>query len=139
MSQPTASAVFTVDELWLLQSAIRHEIAQIDGWHAPPASLALNNQIADALVLCEENGLSEAALLLTRGDCLAIDYNVPQTAKSPAGLAIGKSVLMKSFRTRQEIDEGRAPMAAPHDELDREEVAKRIEAWKSRRRRKRSS
>ena len=34
MSQPTASAVFTLDELWLLQSVIRHEALQMDTWRS---------------------------------------------------------------------------------------------------------
>lgn len=139
MSQPTASAIFTTEELWLLQSAIRHEIAQLDSWRFPPASLALNDQIADAIVRCDENGLAEAAILLTRGDCLVIDHNVPQTAKSPAGAAIGKSVLMKSFRARREIDEGRWPPPSDHAEPNRAELEERIEQWKNRRRRRRST
>jgi hypothetical protein len=48
MSQPTASAIFTIDELWLLQSVIRHEALQMDAWRFPPASLALNTQIAES-------------------------------------------------------------------------------------------
>ena len=106
MSEQTASELFSCDELWLLQSAIRHEMAQSEQWHFPPASLELNDQIAEALLLCEENGLSEAALILSRGDCLVVDYCVPQTAKSPSGAAIGKSVLLKSFHARRSIDNG---------------------------------
>ncbi len=139
MSQPTACAVFTTEELWLLQAAIRHEVAQLESWRFPPASLALNDQVADALLRCDEYGLSEAAILLTRGDCLAIDHCVPQGAKSTAGVAIGKSVLLKSFRARREIDEGQ-PLSAPENaEPDDAQIAERIEQWKNRRRRKRSS
>jgi hypothetical protein len=139
MSQPTASAVFTIDELWLLQSVIRHEAAQMDSWRFPPASLALNDQIAEVLLRCEEFALGEAALVLTRGDCLAIDHNVPQGAKSPAGIAVGKSVLLKSFRVRRELDEG-VPLMAPVDaEAAQSGVDERLEQWKNRRRRKRSS
>src|SRR4051794_4919184 len=45
MTQNTASEVFTVEELWLLQSVIRHEVPQLDQWDFPPASLDLNDQI----------------------------------------------------------------------------------------------
>lgn len=139
MGQPTASVVFTVDELWLLQACVRHEAAQMDGWHFPPASLALNDDIADALVRCEDNGLADAALLLTRGDCLTIDHNVPQTAKSVAGFAIGKSLLMKSFRARREIDEG--PRAVPPADAEpaQADLDARLAQWKDRKRRRRSS
>ena len=139
MSQPTASAIFTIDELWLLQSVIRHEAVQMDSWHFPPVSLALNDQIAEVLLRCEELGLIEAALVLTRGDCLAIDHQVPQGAKSPAGIAVGKSVLLKSFRVRRELDEG-LPLMAPTDaEPAQDGIDERFEQWKNRRRRRRSS
>lgn len=138
MSQPTASAVFTTDELWLLQSAIRHEMAQQEQWKAPPASASLNDQVAEALVRCEEASLTEAAILLSRNDCLAIDHNVSQSAKSAAGLAIGKSVLMKSFRARREIDEGEHPTALEPD-VDASELANELERWRNRRNRRRRS
>jgi hypothetical protein len=111
MSTRTASQVFTCDELWLLQSVIRHELPQLDQWNFPPASVDLNDQIAEALVLCDENSLGEAALLLTRGDTLVIDYCVPQGAKSVAGVAIGKSVLLKSFRARRALETSDMPSA----------------------------
>ena len=138
MSQPTASVVFTVEELWLLQSCVRHEAAQMDAWRFPPASLALNDEIADALVRCDDCGLTEAALLLTRADCLAIDHTVPQTAKSAAGVAVGKSTLMKSFRARRDIDEGLRPPVAVDGEPEQAELDARLEEWKNRRRRRRS-
>lgn len=107
----TASQVFTSEELWLLQSVVRHELPQLDQWKFPPASLDLNDQIARALVFCDENDCSEAALILSRGDCLVIDYCVPQGAKSAAGVPIGKHVLMKSFLARRSIVDGELPIA----------------------------
>ncbi len=101
----TASQVFSLEELWLMQSVIRHEMPQIDQWKFAPANLDLNDQIAQALVFCDENGVNEAALVLSRGDCLAIDYCVPQGAKSAAGVPIGKHILMKSFRARRAIED----------------------------------
>jgi hypothetical protein len=106
MSQPTTSIVFSCDELWLLQSTIRHEVAQMEQWRVAPASPSLNDQVADALYRCTELNIGEAAVLVTRGDCLAIDYCVPQGAKSASGTPIGKSILMKSFKARRELDEG---------------------------------
>ncbi|MGE5596052.1 MAG: hypothetical protein ACM3S1_08465 [Hyphomicrobiales bacterium] len=102
----TATAVFTCEELWLLQSVIRHEVGQQEQWRYPPASLELNDQIAESLLRCEELGLDEAALVLRMQDALVIDYCVPQSAKSPSGVPIGKNILMKSFRVRQAIEAG---------------------------------
>ena len=111
MTQSTASEVFTLEELWLLQSVIRHELPQDEQWDFPPASLDLNDQIAQALILCDESGFGEAALILSRGDCLVLDYCVPQAAKSISGLAIGKQVLLKSFRARRAIESFFLPSA----------------------------
>jgi hypothetical protein len=111
MSQNTASEVFTLEELWLLQSVIRHEVPQLDQWDFPPASLDLNDQIAQALILCDEHSCGEAALVLSRGDCLVIDYCVPQGAKSVSGVPIGKHVLLKSFRARQALESSFMPNA----------------------------
>lgn len=119
----TAAVVFTLDELWLLQGVIRHEQHQQDTWHFPPASLALNDQIAEALVRCEECRLLEAAVRLTRGDCLVIDYCVPQGVKTPGGQPLGKNILMKSFRARIEIEQGQLP-AAPEPEITSEQRAR---------------
>jgi hypothetical protein len=140
MSQQTTCAVFSCEELWLLQASIRHEMAGQDQWKAPPVSVSLNDQVADALVRCEEAGLTEAAIELSRHDCLAIDHCVPQGAKSASGLAIGKSVLMKSFKARRDIDEGRqyAPASEP-EALSREDLAVKLEQWRDRRKRRRSA
>ena len=140
MSQQTAAVIFSVDELWLLQAAIRHEMAQQEQWRAPPVSASLNDQVAEALVRCDETGLGEAAILVTRGDCLAIDFNVSQAAKSAAGVPIGKAVLMKSYRARRELDEGTRPSVPEPEQLDAEALATQLQRWKSRRdRRKRSA
>lgn len=102
----TATAVFTSEELWLLQSVIRHEAAQQEQWRFPPANLDLNDQIAESLLRCEELGIDEAALLLTMEQALVIDYCVPQSAKSTSGTPIGKNILLKSFRVRKTIEDG---------------------------------
>jgi hypothetical protein len=131
MAERTTSGLFTSDELWLLQSVIRHEIAQMEGWKAPPASAALNEQIAEALLFCAENNVNEAAVLLTMRDCLAIDYCVPQAAKSPAGAPIGRMVLLKSYRARAELEQhwhetAEEPVPPTHDE-----IVSRMERWKA--------
>ncbi len=105
----TASMVFTLEELWLLQACIRHEVQQREGWQYPPASLELNQQISEAFVFCAENQVDEAALLLSRAECLAIDYCVRQDLKSPNGVPLGRNILMKSFVVRREIVDGTMP------------------------------
>lgn len=122
----TASQLFTIEELWLLQSVIRHELPQLDQWKFPPASIDLNDQIAETLLLCEENNLSEAALLLSRGDTLVIDYCVPQNAKSASGLPVGKNVLMKSFRARRALESGFLPDAEEPSQLTTGEVREHL-------------
>lgn len=112
----TATAVFTMEELWLLQSAIRHEVPQHEQWRTPPGNPDLNDQVAESILRCEELALSEAAVVLTWDDCLAIDYCVPQAAKSPGGLPIGKSVLLKSYRARKAIRSGESEAATVAEE-----------------------
>lgn len=122
----TASVVFTLEELWLLQSVVRHEIVQKEQWQAPPADPDFNDQIAECLYRCETLGLAEAALLLRWNDLLVIDFCVPQSAKSPSGAAIGKNVLMKAFRARKEIREGTAATADEPGALSPGEIQERL-------------
>lgn len=122
----TATAVFTQEELWLLQSAIRHEVPQHDQWHTPPASPELNDLVAESILRCEELALSEAALQLSWDDCVVIDYCVPQAAKSASGLPIGKSVLLKSYRVRKAIREGSELTAEEPGSPSSSEVRERL-------------
>lgn len=92
--------VLTQEELWLLQSVIRHEIPQHESWRNPPGSQSLNDEVARALLRCADGGLLEAAVLVSLADTYALDACVPQTAKSPAGSMIGRTLLLKSFRVR---------------------------------------
>lgn len=94
---------FSLEELWLLQAKVRHEMAQQGEWKAPPASLGLNEQVAMAILFCEENGQPDACLELSLEDCLLLDYVIPQEAKDAQGAAIGKSVLRKAFRSRARL------------------------------------
>ncbi|HLZ72340.1 MAG TPA: hypothetical protein VKV26_20750 [Dehalococcoidia bacterium] len=99
-SVDTVPMVASVAELWLLQRCIRHELPAQETWKFPPASVELNDQIAAALLFCQEQNVGEAALRLSWGDLLAIDYAVPADAKDVNGRAIGREVLLKSFAAR---------------------------------------
>ncbi len=96
----TTPVVLTIDELWLLHSVIKHEMPQEGTWKYPPASLDMNDRICDAIIFCDDQTATEAAMEMSRGDLLCIDYCVPQDAKTPGGVMIGKKLLMKAFRAR---------------------------------------
>ena len=99
------AVIFTHAELWMLLSfikpATRHIGFESEGAQAMPGSTRLNDEIADALVACEDSGLSEYALELTRDDLLLISYLIDASCKTPEG-ASGKQILLKTFRARQE-------------------------------------
>ena len=111
---------FTLDQLWALNDLIRHESSDGRAWAAPPVSLALNEKVADAILVCEESKpfpesqqsptnlptITEYTIELSHGDCLCIDYNVRQGMKSANGLPIGKQILLKAFAARREITDG---------------------------------
>jgi hypothetical protein len=125
----TASVILTLDELWLLRMYVRHEMANIEQWRSyPPVSLDLNDDIAAAILFCVENNEPEAALLLSRGDCLVLDYLIPQDAKSPDGKLIGKPLLLKTFSARREIAGG--PMATEDGrDIDKAEISDAMLKW----------
>jgi hypothetical protein len=132
----TAAATFTLPELWLLRSVIRHEQQGIEMWKFPPANKELNDQIARAILFCIDNGQQEAALELSAGDTYAIDYCVNQDAKDTAGGAMGKEILLKAFRARVEITDGQLAEASEPAGPSVAEVAallaareEREEAW----------
>ena len=107
----SSPVLFSLSELWLLQSVVRHEIAQQSSWQKPPANLALNEAIADAIYSCVEYGYAEVALQLTAHHLLIIDALVPQAAKDADGKPIGKPILLKSFAARRALAGGGAPDA----------------------------
>ncbi|GEM_PF-3010711 len=96
----TVPMVVSVAELWLLQRCIRHELPAQETWKFPPAGVELNDQIAAALLFCTEQNVGEAALQLSWGDLLAIDFAVPADAKDVNGRPIGRELLLKSFAAR---------------------------------------
>ncbi len=55
--------------------------------------------------------MDEAALLLSRGDTLIIDYLIPQDAKTALGRPLGAPILLKSFAARRTLAEGDLPTA----------------------------
>lgn len=97
--------LFSLDELWLLQSVIRHEIAQREQWKFPPADRDLNDKVAEAIIFCEDHSEKEASLEVTQGDLYAIDYCVQASAKNAAGQLVGKPLLLKSFRARRQMED----------------------------------
>lgn len=124
--EETISVVFSVEELWLIQAYVRHEVAQAEQWRFPPASLTLNDAVASAILFCEEQGFQEAAVLLGRHECLVLDYSVPATAKDANGKPIGKAVLLKSFRARQQLEDGLAMATDVGQELDADTIRERL-------------
>ncbi len=111
----TVPLVVSVAELWLLQRCIRHEIQGQETWKFPPAGVELNDQIAAALLFCSEQNVGEAALQLSWGDLLAIDFAVPADAKDVNGRPVGRELLLKSFAAR-------AALRRPYPLPDAEEV-----------------
>lgn len=93
---------FTLAELWLLNDLVRHEVTEGERWRWPPASKELCDEIAMALVACEDHGLEDYTLMLSEGDCMVIDYNVMRDHKTPEG-ANGREMLLKTFRARSEL------------------------------------
>lgn len=125
------SVPFTLDELWFLQSVIRHDMAgAFENWEMPPVSIDLNDQIAEAILLCED-GADEAHLVLSRHSCLVIDYCVDASARDINGKPIGRNILLKSFRARMQIKDGDSPLynivEEPHRNAD--EVAAKLHEW----------
>jgi hypothetical protein len=98
----TAPVTFMLSELWLLHSFIRHEQAQQEQWKLPPADLDLNDQIAFAIVACEDDHLPAYTLQITAHQLLCIDYWIRDEHKSMTG-AKGKDILLKTFRARRAL------------------------------------
>lgn len=131
MSDDTVPVVFTQDELWLMRACVRHE--QSPPWQGrwPCYSLELNEDIAEALVFCEDEQPQprERALLLSRGDCLLLDAVIPQDAKSPGGVPLGKNILMKTFRARRAMDGAIVPTAVEALTLSEDEIHARMQEF----------
>lgn len=104
MLNDTVRVEFSLPELWLMRGTVRHAIANEDQWKGyPPANVDLNDQIAAAILRCEEYNIGVTTLDLSRGDCLVIDFNVNQDAKDREGNEIGKELLLKTFKARKQL------------------------------------
>lgn len=101
-----ASVVFTLDELWLLHACIRHELPGQEQMKFPYYSRDLNDSLAEVILMCEEDGLRDAALVLSQGDCYVIDAVVRSDMKTPAGAPLGKAILTKTFKARRDLAGG---------------------------------
>ncbi len=105
---------FTIHELWMLHDLVRHDEDAVARRKWPTVSTELNEQVALAIVACEDSGLGGYTLLLSRGDMLLLDHAVRRDMKTPEG-AKGKDMLLKLFRARRDLAIG--PVAeGPADE-----------------------
>lgn len=125
-----APIAFSKEELWVLQRVVRHEMGTPWQGKWPITSIPLNDAIADAILLCEDQGQPEAVIILSKGDCYLIDALVPQDAKSPMGVLLGKPILLKTFRVRALL-EGAVQATAQGLELSEDELDAALQKWKS--------
>lgn len=126
---PSVNVELSEEELWLVRSAVRHEMAQMDTWKTPPANRELNHEIA-LLIAAGGPGI----LSLTESDCRVLDYCVPQDAKDKDGRLIGKNLLMKVCCARrelafQEIDPDHAVSAFEPPTESKAEVIELLKDW----------
>lgn len=119
---------FTTAELWLLRSVVRHEASPAWQGKWPTYDLELNEQIAEAILLCTDEGQAEANLVMTKGDLLILDALVPQDAKDAQGKPIGKDILLKTFRARRLLNGGVVDTA---EDPDVTQQRTRLEEWKA--------
>lgn len=98
----TVPVTFTLTELWLLQTFIRHEMPQQEMWKFPPADIDLNEQIAFAIATCEDDSLASYTFLLNLHQLLCIDFHIRDEYKTITG-ARGKDILLKVFRARRNL------------------------------------
>ncbi len=124
MSTDTVTVPFTRAEFWLLASFVRHNQESGDDGpfssraRYPIVSTELNEEIALALVACEDDGLNEYNLELSYSDLLLIDHHIRADFKNPEG-AKGKDILMKTFRARVQLalgEFGRQPATEQRDQ-----------------------
>lgn len=121
-------AIFSLDELWVLQRYVRHECPDREKWKFPPASLELNEQVTDAIRFCAETGTEDAALLLSKGDCLLLDMVVPQDAKTTKGVLAGPSILLRAYGVRHALTEDTETTPEPEGQ-DVSQTKERLRDW----------
>ena len=128
----SASIEFTLAELWMLHDVVRHDQDAISRKRWPVVATALNDDVALAILACEDGGLKAYTLELTRGDVLLLDFHVRRDMKTPEG-ARGMDILLKLFRARRDMLFGFRSADGASDEsyktaLHRETVAAASEA-----------
>jgi hypothetical protein len=123
-----ASIEFSIQELWLIRAVVRHESSPAWQGKWPTYNLELNDQVAEAILLCTDEKQDGASLMVTQGDLYLLDAMVPQDAKDAAGKPIGKDILLKTFRARRELSGGERATA---EDPDVAEQRTRLEEWKN--------
>jgi hypothetical protein len=125
MEPDSVPVELTAEELWMLHDLVRHDQDAISEKKWPVVSTELNEQVALAIVACEDSKLKSYTLLLSAGDILLLDYVVRRDMKTPEG-AKGKDILLKLFRARRDLAIG--PVADTYNDttykaaLDRKTV-----------------
>ncbi len=119
----TRPVTFTIAEIWLLVSVIKHEMQDAERWKWPITNKPLVEELMLACLTCEDAKLEEFTLELSEGDCLLIDYNITPDMKTPEG-AIGKNVLLKVFRALSELSYGYDTASREDDRIVNKRVVK---------------
>ncbi len=138
------SVQFSLEELWYMRSRVRHVVPNEEQWRSwPPASLELNEEICNAILVMEESieqakgiggePIREYSLSLSKGDCLLLDFVIDQDAATGTGSRIGKSILLKVMKARRELAGG--PVATVQEPAI-SDIDEKIAEWKESIRRK---
>jgi hypothetical protein len=102
-------------------------MAQAKDWNMPPASITLNDKIAEGIMFCEGTKSTEYHMVLDKHDLYVLDYCVPQTATSPKGEYIGMSILRKTFSARKELQEPNGDWK--DSEMSKAETMELLKKW----------
>ncbi len=107
MEAVRAPVEFTLAELWMLHDHVRHVAAESEKARWPIASKELNDQVALAILACEDGKLGAYTLLMTDRELMVIDHWIRRDMKIvDEGGASGKDILLKLFRARRELAYG---------------------------------
>jgi hypothetical protein len=121
---------FTLDELWCMRAYVRHESGQRWDGRYPNTNLAFNRTIAEALLFCEDTKQDRAFIEISKEDCMVIDSVIPQDAKSANGVAIGKSILLKSMRAWLKLEDKYLDATAIGYNPSKETIQRQLNEWK---------
>ena len=129
MGMDVVSVVFSLSELWVMQTFVRHESGSqwMGSW--PNTSVDLNDAIAEAILFCTEYGQSEAPILLKKGDCYLLDSVVPAGAKDTEGRLVGRPILLKTYAARAGLRDRFEATAEEPEQPSPEEWSK-LKEWK---------